>query len=118
MQTEIAGIAAMFGLALLISIPLGKYLAKVYNNEKTLLDPLMNPVEKLIYKLSGINAHAQMNWKQHMVAMLALNLVWFVVGMAVLMNMHLLPLNLDGNPGMSADLAFNTSLSFVVNCNL
>lgn len=118
MFTEIAGIAVTFGLALLISIPLGKYLANVYGNQKTVLDPLMNPVEKFIYKLSGINAQANMNWKQHMVAMLTLNLVWFVAGMLVLMNMHLLPLNPDGNSGMSAELAFNTAISFVVNCNL
>lgn len=108
----------MFGLALAIGIPLGKYIARVYAGEKTLLDPVMNPLEKLFFRISGINAGKQMNWKQHMVAMLLINLVWFLLGMFVLMNQSWLPLNPDGNPNMSPDLAFNTTISFVVNCNL
>lgn len=118
MNTEITGILLMFGLSLAIGIPLGKYIARVYAGEKTLLDPVMNPLEKLFFRISGINAGKQMNWKQHMVAMLFINLVWFLLGMFVLMNQSWLPLNPDGNPNMSPDLAFNTSISFVVNCNL
>lgn len=108
----------MFSLALAIGIPLGKYIARVYAGEKTLLDPVMNPLEKLFFRISGINAGKEMNWKQHMVAMLMINMVWFLLGMFVLMNQSWLPLNPDGNPNMSADLAFNTTISFVVNCNL
>lgn len=118
MNTELLGILFMFGLALAIGIPLGKYIARVYAGEKTLLDPVMNPLEKLFFRISGINAGKQMNWKQHMVAMLFINIVWFLLGMFVLMNQSWLPLNPDGNPNMSPDLAFNTSISFVVNCNL
>lgn len=108
----------MFGLALAIGIPLGKYIARVYAGEKTLLDPVMNPLEKLFFRISGINAGKQMNWKQHMVAMLVINMIWFLLGIFVLMNQSWLPLNPDGNPDMSADLAFNTSISFVVNSNV
>lgn len=118
MNTELTGILLMFGLALAIGIPLGKYIARVYAGEKTLLDPVISPLEKLFFRISGINAGKQMNWKQHMVAMLVINLVWFLLGMFVLMNQSWLPLNPDGNPNMSPDLAFNTSISFVVNCNL
>ena len=108
----------MFGAALAIGIPLGKYMARVYAGEKTLLDPVMNPLEKILYRLSGIDPNSEMNWKQHMAAMLMINLIWFLLGMFVLMNQGWLPLNPDNNPGMSPDLAFNTTISFVVNCNL
>ncbi|KAA5537765.1 potassium-transporting ATPase subunit KdpA [Paenimyroides baculatum] len=118
MNTEILGIIAMFVAALVLALPLGIYIAKVYGGEKTLLDPVFNPIEKIFYKISGINPSKEMNWKEHMVAMLTINLVWFLLGMAILMTQQWLPLNPDKNPNMSPDLAFNTTISFVVNCNL
>jgi len=118
MNTEIIGIIVMFGVTLLLAIPLGKYIAKVYAGEKTFFDPIFNPLERLFYKISGINVSEEMNWKQHLSALLCINLLWFLISMGVLMNMNILPLNPDNNPGMSADLAFNTSISFLVNCNL
>lgn len=118
MNTEILGILAMFGITFLLAIPLGKYIAKVYAGEKTLLDPIFNPIERVFYKFSGINPKNEMTWKQHLVALLFINLLWFLMSMVILMNMGWLPLNPDGNPSQSADLAFNTTISFLVNCNL
>ncbi|NIJ52673.1 potassium-transporting ATPase subunit KdpA [Dyadobacter arcticus] len=118
MNTEILGVIAMYAVTILLAIPFGKYIAKVYAGEKTLLDVVLTPVEKLFFRISGIDRKAEMNWKQHMVALLTINFVWFLLGMFVLMNQGWLPLNPDGNPGQTADLAFNTSISFVVNCNL
>ncbi len=118
MNTEILGIIAMFAITLVIGIFLGKYIANVYGYKKTFLDPVFQPIEKLIYKISGINPNRQMNWKQNMYAMLAINLVWFIIGFILLMTQAWLPLNPDGNPNMSPDLAFNTTISFLVNCNL
>ena len=118
MNTEILGIIAMFLFTLLLAIPLGKYIAKVYAGEKTLLDPVFSPMERFFYKFSGIDPKNEMNWKQHLSALLTINLVWFLIGMAILMNMQSLPLNPDNNPSQSADLAFNTTISFLVNCNL
>ncbi|MDN3694494.1 potassium-transporting ATPase subunit KdpA [Chryseobacterium tructae] len=118
MNTEILGIIAMFAITLVIGIFLGKYIANVYGYKKTFLDPVFNPIEKLIYKISGINPHRQMTWKQNMYAMLTINLVWFVIGFILLLTQAWLPLNPDGNPNMSPDLAFNTTISFLVNCNL
>ncbi|MFY1046045.1 potassium-transporting ATPase subunit KdpA [Chryseobacterium sp. GP-SGM7] len=118
MNTEILGVIAMFLVTLLLAIPLGKYIAKVYSNEKTFLDPVFNPLERFFYKLSGIDSAHEMNWKQHLMALLTINFLWFFMSMLVLMNMSWLPLNPDGNPDMSPDLAFNTSISFLVNCNL
>ena len=108
----------MFTLSILLAIPFGKYIAKVYGGEKTLLDPIFNPIERIFYKISGINPQTEMKWKQQMVAMITINMVWFLLGMVVLMTQGSLPLNPDNNPSMSADLAFNTVISFVVNCNL
>lgn len=118
MNTEILGIIVMFAAAVALAIPFGKYIAKVYGGEKTLLDPLFNPIEKIFYKISGIVPTREMNWKEHMTALLTINFVWFLLGMGILMTQQWLPLNPDNNPNMSADLAFNTTISFVVNCNL
>lgn len=118
MNTEILGIIAMFVITLVIGIFLGKYIANVYGHKKTFLDPVFQPIEKLIYKISGINPNRQMTWKQNMFAMLSINLVWLIIGFFILLNQSWLPLNPDGNPNMSPDLAFNTAISFLVNCNL
>jgi K+-transporting ATPase ATPase A chain len=118
MNTEIFGIIAMFLVTLILAIPFGKYIAKVYAGEKTFFDPVFKPVESMIYKISGINPENEMNWKQHLSALLTINFLWFFISMLVLMNMSWLPLNPDGNADMSPDLAFNTTISFLVNCNL
>jgi K+-transporting ATPase ATPase A chain len=118
MNTEILGVVAMFVITLLLAIPFGKYISKVYTGEKTFLDPVFKPVERFFYKISGIDPDHEMNWKQHLIALLTINFLWFFISMLVLMNMSWLPLNPDGNPDMSPDLAFNTTISFLVNCNL
>lgn len=117
MNTEILGIVFMFGLTLLLAIPFGRYIAKVYHGEKSLLD-FMAPIENLFFRVSGINAQREMTWKESMAALLTINLVWFLFAMFILMAQGWLPLNPDGNPSMTADLAFNTAISFMVNCNL
>ncbi|MCF0041333.1 potassium-transporting ATPase subunit KdpA [Dyadobacter fanqingshengii] len=118
MNTEILGIIAMYAITILMAVPFGRYIAKVYAGEKMLLDPIFNPIESIFFRISGIDQKAGMNWKQHLAALLTINFVWFLLGMFILMNQGWLPLNPDGNPGQSADLAFNTTISFVVNCNL
>lgn len=117
MNTELLGIIASMGITLLIAIPLAKYLAKMFAGEKVWTD-FMKPLERGIYKLSGINPDEPMNWKQFLKAMMTINLLWLVYGFFMLMYQDKLPLNPDGNPGQTPDLAFNTIISFVVNCNL
>ncbi len=117
MNTEILGIFTMFGLTVLLAIPLGKHIAKVYKGESNWLD-FMASLERLIYKLSGIDPSKEMGWKEHLKALLTINLVWFVYGFFVLIFQDKLPLNPDGNAGQTPDLAFNTAISFLVNCNL
>ena len=118
MNTELLALPAMFILTLLLGIPLGKYIAKVYGNQRTFLDSVFSPMESFFYRISGIDASKGMNWKQNMLAMLAINFVWFLLGMFIFTNQSWLPLNPDNNPDQSADLAFNTTISFLVNCNL
>lgn len=118
MNTEIAGIVIMYGLVVLLAIPLGKYIGKVFSNERTWPDPLLNPIDKIFYKITGTDPHKEMNWKQHLSALLTINLVWFLLAMLVLTNMGWLPLNPDSNSSMNAELAFNTATSFICNTNL
>ena len=112
------GIIAMYVITLVLAIPLGRYIAKVYSNEHVWTDTLFNPIEKIFFRLSHIDATREMNWKQHMVALLTINLLWFLWAMFCLMNQGWLPLNPDHNPSQTSDLAFNTAISFIVNCNL
>ena len=117
MNTEISGVVLQLALLISLSYPLGRYIAKVYKGEKTPLD-FMAPVERWIYRFSGINPHEEMNWKQFLRALLTVNLFWFLWGMILLVAQGVLPLNPDGNPGQTPDQAFNTCISFLVNCNL
>ena len=117
MNTEILGVILQLVCLVGLSYPLGRYIAKVYKGEKTWSD-FMAPIERWIYKFSGINPEEEMNWKQFLKALLLVNLFWFFWGMILLVSQGILPLNPDGNPGQSPDLAFNTCISFMVNCNL
>jgi K+-transporting ATPase ATPase A chain len=118
MTTEILGVILMYALTVAMAIPLGRYIGKVYEGERTWPDKIFTPIDRAFFKLGGINPAKEMTWKQHMAALLTINLVWFILSMLLLMNMGWLPLNPDGNPSMSPDLAFNTTVSFVSNTNL
>lgn len=111
------GVIVTFIITLLIAFPLGKYIAKVFKGEKTITD-FMSPLERFIFRVSGIDTTKEMNWKQHMVALLCINGVWLIYAFVMLLVQGSLPLNPDANPSMAPDLAFNTSISFLVNCNL
>ena len=117
MNTELIGSIAQIVLMVVLAYPLGMYIAKVYKGEKTWLD-FMAPVEKWIFKLCGINPNEEMNWKSFLKALLTINVFWFFWGMVLLCTQKYLPLNPDGNASQSPDLAFNTCISFMVNCNL
>ena len=117
MNTEYIGIIFMYVATVALAIPLGRYIAKVFNGERTWLD-FMSPLERLIYKFSGIDPKKEMNWKQHLKALLTINSLWlFYAFFSLLFQAHL-PLNPDKNPNQTPDLAFNTALSFLTNTNL
>lgn len=117
MNSEIPGIILIFGITLLLAWPLGKYIANVYAGNKT-ISGFMNPVERFLFRICGIKPTESMNWKQFLKAMLTINMLWLVYAFFLLIFQDKLPLNPDGNPGQTPDLAFNTAISFLVNCNL
>ncbi|MBW4891684.1 potassium-transporting ATPase subunit KdpA [Mucilaginibacter sp. HMF5004] len=117
MNTELLGVVAMYAVTILLAIPLGKYIARVFNGEKTWLN-FFAPLERLIFKLSGINPEKEMNWKQHLKALLTINVLWLFYAFFCLLFQSHLPLNPDGNPSQTPDLAFNTAISFITNTNL
>ena len=117
MNTELIGSIAQIVLMVVLAYPLGMYIAKVYKEEKTWLD-FMAPVERWIYELCGIDPKEEMSWKSFLKALLTVNVFWFFWGMILLCIQAYLPLNPDGNANQSPDLAFNTCISFMVNCNL
>lgn len=104
-------------IAILLALPLGKYLSKVYKEEKTVFD-FWNPVENFIYRVCKINSRAGMNWKQYLSAIFVINGVWFVWGFAILLFQGKLFLNPAGNPSMDWSLALNSTVSFLTSTNL
>ena len=117
MNSEISGVILQWAALVALSYPLGRYIAKVYRGERSWLD-FLNPVERWIYKICGIDPQQEMDWKLFLKSLLAVNLFWFFWGMLLLCCQGWLPLNPDGNPGQTPDLSFNTCISFMVNCNL
>ncbi|MBO9636207.1 MAG: potassium-transporting ATPase subunit KdpA [Chitinophagaceae bacterium] len=117
MNTELFGVIVTFLITLLLAFPLGKYIARVFRGERTILD-FMSPLERIIYRFSGIDPQKKMNWKEFLKAMLTINLLWLIYAFFLLLFQGHLPMNPDGNPDQTPDLAFNTAISFLVNCNL
>ncbi|MHB9131452.1 MAG: potassium-transporting ATPase subunit KdpA [Armatimonadota bacterium] len=108
----------LFIIALLaLTKPIGAYMARVYAGERTLLDPVLRPIERLLYRAVGIDPNREMRWTSYTLAFLAFSMVSVVVLYALLRLQGLLPLNPHHVPGMSPDLAFNTAVSFVANTN-
>ena len=117
MNNELLGVVATFLLTVLLAFPLGKYIAKVFKGERTITD-FLNPIERLIFRLCGIDPTKKMNWKEFLKAMLTINSLWFVYAFVMFLLQGRLPLNPDGNPGMTPDLGYNTAASFITNTNL
>jgi potassium-transporting ATPase potassium-binding subunit len=118
MNTELIGITIIFLLTVLLAIPLGKYCSKVFKGEKTWLD-FLAPLERLIFKLSGIDPNKSMDWKENMKAMLFTNAIFFVLAMILLLTQSWHPFwNPDSIASMEPTTAFNTAVSFMTNTNL
>ncbi len=109
----------VFYLAVLILLvkPLGAFMARVFQKERTFLDPVLGPVERLIYRLARINPDEEMDWKQNAIAMLLFNIVGLFIVYAFQRLQHLLPLNPQGLDAVSPDSSFNTAVSFASNTN-
>jgi potassium-transporting ATPase potassium-binding subunit len=97
--------------------PLGAFMARVYDGEKTRLDRIIGPIERPIYRLSGVNPQAEMSWKTYALAMLLFNLFGLIAVYLLQRVQGALPLNPQGLDAVSPDSSFNTAVSFATNTN-
>lgn len=104
-------------IIMLLVKPVGSYLVKVFGSEKTVLDRVFGPVERTIYRVSGIREEEHMGWKQYLGAVLLSNFIMLVLMYLVLRLQKYLPLNPDGIGNMPAAQSFNTAVSFITNTN-
>ena len=104
-------------LLLLITRPIGGYMTRVFNGERTMLSVVLRPVERVIYRLCGVDETQEQHWVSYAIAMLAFSLAGFVVLYGIQRLQSVLPFNPAGQDAVSPDLAFNTSVSFITNTN-
>ena len=102
---------------ILLAKPLGLFMAKVYQGEKTFLDPVLRPIEQLIYRLSGVNPEDEMDWKVYAVAMMLFNIIGLLAVYAIQRLQASLPLNPAALGAVSPDSSWNTAVSFATNTN-
>lgn len=107
----------LFVVLLAVVKPLGTFMARVFQGERTILSPVLAPAESLLYGVCGVNSEEEMDWKRYARAMVLFNLVIFATLFAMLMLQHLLPLNPQKFPAFSWQLALNTAVSFTTNTN-
>jgi K+-transporting ATPase ATPase A chain len=115
--TGAAQIALYLAVLVLLVKPLGAFMARVFQGEHTFLDPVIRPVERLIYRLAGIDANEEMDWKENAIAMLLFNFAGFAVVYALQRLQQYLPLNPQGFGAVSPDSSMNTAVSFATNTN-
>jgi K+-transporting ATPase ATPase A chain len=97
--------------------PLGAFMAKVYQGERTFLTPVLAPVERLLYRFAGVDADAESDWKRYALAVMLVNIIGFVVVYLLQRLQDVLPLNPQGLAAVSSDSSFNTAVSFATNTN-
>jgi len=114
---ELLETISFFTILLILVKPVGAFMARVYQGERTFLSPVLAPFENLIYRSCGVNRDEEMGWKRYAGSMLIFNLALFAALFAMLMLQHMLPLNPRKLPGFSWQLALNTAVSFVTNTN-
>ena len=109
---------AIFSLVLLATVrPVGAYLARVLEGERTWLDPLLRPIERFIYKLCGVDEKREMNWREYALAMLGFSAVSLLLTYAIERLQNLMPWNPQGLAAVGPDLAWSTAASFTTNTN-
>ena len=111
-------VGVVLAVVLLLAKLIAPYIARVFARAPSRLDRILNPLENLAYKLSGIDPTKAMGWKQYFLAMVLLNVSQLAIGFLVLVFQGILPLNPQGFHGLTWDLAFNTAASFATNTNL
>jgi len=102
---------------LLLAKPLGSFMAKVYQGEHTFLDRVLDPVERLVYRLSGVKPDEEMNWKTYAIAVMVFNVLGLIVVYLLQRLQSVLPLNPQGLGAVTPDSSWNTATSFATNTN-
>jgi potassium-transporting ATPase potassium-binding subunit len=98
-------------------LPLGGYMTRVFNGERTFLTPVMRPVEAALYRLGGVNEKREQHWTTYTVSMLFFHVGGFLILYVLMRLQALLPLNPVGQSAVAEDLSFNTAVSFITNTN-
>ncbi len=109
----------IFYIVVLLALakPLGSFMAKVYQGERTFLDPVLSPIERFIYRLSGVKPDQDMNWKSYAIAVMVFNVLGLIVVYLLQRFQGVLPLNPEGLGAVTPDSAWNTATSFATNTN-
>jgi K+-transporting ATPase ATPase A chain len=110
-------IIVYFIIVILLVKPLGSYMARVFQGEKTFMSRLLSPVEKLLYRVSGIDPTSEMNWKTYAISMLVFNFFGILLLYLLQRIQGVLPINPAGVGAVRPDTAFNTAVSYVTNTN-
>ena len=116
-MTNVLLIVAYFAILLALTKPLGIYMYRIFNGERTFLSPLLRPVERGVYRLTGVDENREMQWTTYLVALLLFNFLGFLVVYLLQRLQGGLPLNPQGLPGVEPTSSFNTAVSFVTNTN-
>ena len=118
MGTEYVAVAFTILFTVATSLLVGRYMFHVFTDRRTLLDPVLVPVERLVLRVTGTDIRHQQGWKQYSLSMLISNAVMWLATWAIVTLQQYLPLNPDGIGNMEPTLAFNTISSFTTNTNL
>jgi K+-transporting ATPase ATPase A chain len=102
---------------LAITKPMGVFMARVFSGERTFLDPLLRPIERLLYRVTGVDQKQEMRWTEYAIAMLLFSCVSMILLYAIQRLQHWMPWNPQGMANVAPDLAFNTAASFTTNTN-
>jgi potassium-transporting ATPase potassium-binding subunit len=118
-MTAIGWIQIILYCAIIVALvkPLGWYMTRVFNGERTLLSPVLRPVEVALYRISGVDETREQHWLTYAVAMLLFHVGGFLIIYAVMRLQAVLPFNPAGQTAVSEDLSFNTAISFITNTN-
>jgi K+-transporting ATPase ATPase A chain len=118
MSTEYIAVAFTILFLIVTSLPLGRYMAKVFTGQRTILDPVFLPIERLVLRLTGVDARQEQDWKQYSLSLLISNVFMWLATWTIVTLQQYLPLNPDAISNMEPTLAFNTISSFTSNTNL
>jgi K+-transporting ATPase ATPase A chain len=118
MGTEYLAVALTILFTMATSLVVGRYMFKVFTGQRTLIDPAFVPIERLVLRLTGVDARAGQDWKEYSLSLLVSNVVMWLATFVIVSIQSVLPLNPDGIGNMEPTLAFNTISSFTTNTNL